>query len=44
MSDKTTFFHLPYALQLEYLPLLNSRYIEACKTKVEQFLISADVA
>lgn len=35
------FFHLPDALQLEYLPLLDSWYLEECKTQVEQLLISA---
>lgn len=32
------FFHLPYDLQVEYLPLLDSWYIEAYKEKVQQLL------
>jgi hypothetical protein len=32
------FFHLPYDLQVEYLPLLDSWYIEEYKEKVQQLL------
>lgn len=32
------FFHLPYDLQVEYLPLLDSWYIEAYKVKVQELL------
>ncbi len=32
------FFHLPYDLQIEYLPLLDSWYIEEHKEKVQKLL------
>ncbi|RPJ21522.1 MAG: SET domain-containing protein-lysine N-methyltransferase [Chloroflexi bacterium] len=32
------FFHLPYDLQVEYLPLLDSWYIEEYKEKVQKLL------
>jgi uncharacterized protein len=35
------FFHLPHALQVEYLPLLDNWYVEEYWEKVEQLLISA---
>lgn len=38
------FFHLSYALQLEYLPLLDNWYLEEYKAQVEQLLNSAGVA
>lgn len=38
------FFHLPVTLQLEYLPLLDSWYIEEYKTEVERLLASSGVA
>ena len=38
------FFHLPATLQLEYLPLLDSWYIEEYKTEVEHLLASSGVS
>jgi hypothetical protein len=32
------FFHLPYELQVEYLPLLDSWYIEEYKEKIQDLL------
>jgi SET domain-containing protein len=32
------FFHLPHELQVEYLPLLDSWYIEEYKEKIQEFL------
>jgi SET domain-containing protein len=32
------FFHLPYDLQIEYLPLLDSWYVEEYKEKVQELL------
>jgi len=37
-SIHSDFFHLPYDLQLEYLPLLDSWYIEEYKEKIQELL------
>ncbi len=38
------FFHLPYELQIEYLPLLDDWYLEEYKEKVAELLRSAGVS
>ena len=43
-ADPLRFFHLPFELQIEYLPMLDDGYLEAYKEKVAELLHMAGVA